>query len=178
VLEWWRVPPELRARPGRLALPNPFRRGLDAPLVAGVDVAPAAAGDEAAPIVEHAPAPARPASAGTGQGRAGDAPEVVAAVLASAPVARAGSVRVAGGGEAAEEMRKAVADRGVLAASGPVDVVIDVDPTAASVAEALAALGPTGTLVVAGAAGPVDIDVQTLVHRRGTTVAGPGWHDG
>jgi threonine dehydrogenase-like Zn-dependent dehydrogenase len=176
VLDWWRLPLEQRIRAGALAFPNPFRRALDAPLAAGVDGDAPGPEAEASPIVEHPQAPPRPAPAAGARG--GDDAALTAAVLAVPAVAAAGSIRVAGTGATAEAVRKAVADRGVLAGDGSVDVVIDLDPTGESVAAALSSLGPAGTLVVAGAAGAVDVDVQTLVHRRGTTVVGAGWHDG
>ncbi|HKY69010.1 MAG TPA: hypothetical protein VJM49_21660, partial [Acidimicrobiales bacterium] len=50
--------------------------------------------------------------------------------------------------------------------------VVDVDPTGASVVAGLADLGPDGVLLVAGRVGPVDLDVQTEVHKRGATIAG------
>ena len=56
--------------------------------------------------------------------------------------------------------------------SAGVSVVVDVDPTSASVAAGLASLGPDGVLLVAGRVGRVDLDVQTEVHRRGATIAG------
>ncbi len=195
VLEWWRLAPEVRARPGGLPLPNPFRRGLASggPATLGEAVRPAhrgttdlggpddAAGAEAAvasAVVEHPPAPARAATDPVAGGQG----EPVGLGLAA--VVEAGrTVRVTGGGEQGDQVRKAVADRGILATEGPVDVVVDLDPTAASVAAALADLGPAGVLVVGGRVGPVELDVQTLVHRRGTTIAAiepsaPGWQDG
>jgi hypothetical protein len=93
-------------------------------------------------------------------------------------------------------VRKALAERGATLVADGADspqrpepaVVIDIDPTGESVATGLAALGPTGTLVVAGRVEPVDIDVQSDIHKRGATVVGvapgagepPGrrWEDG
>jgi hypothetical protein len=60
-----------------------------------------------------------------------------------------------------------------------VAVVVDVDPTAASVAAGLATLGPDGVLLVAGRVGRVVLDVQTDVHKRGATISGvPAPEDG
>ncbi|HET9610068.1 MAG TPA: GMC oxidoreductase [Acidimicrobiales bacterium] len=194
VIEWWRLASELRARPGGLALPNPFRRGLTAPTPATAERV------EPADVVDHPPAPPVPVPPRRAVG--GDDDRDRAAAVADA-AARAGQpVAVAGSGALAELVRQAVAERGIaadgtVAADGAVPgVVVLVDPASDTVAAALARLGPSGTLVVAGRVGPVDLDVQTEVHRRGTTVAGVGpagragpgpvesdrvagrWHDG
>jgi choline dehydrogenase-like flavoprotein/threonine dehydrogenase-like Zn-dependent dehydrogenase len=169
VLEWWRLAPDLRARAGGLDLPNPFRRGLAVPLGPAERSPRAAAG-----IVEHPPAPARAGAADpvTG-GWSSDAAAVVRAARAAG--GGGGRVRVQGEGRLAEAVRALVAapdgDDG-LGGDARVSVVVDVDPTSASVAAGLASLGPDGVLLVAGRVGRVDVDVQTEVHRRGATIAG------
>ena len=167
VIEWWRLAPELRARPGGLALPNPFRRGL-------TGLAPAAApGAPAVDVVDHPPAPPRPAPTRLAAGPAGEHERALAVADAAAWAGQ--PVAVVGSGTLAELVRQAVAERGVAAdgGGGPGAVVV-VDPSSETVAAALAGLGPSGTVVVAGRVGPVELDVQTDVHRRGTTVAGVG----
>jgi choline dehydrogenase-like flavoprotein/threonine dehydrogenase-like Zn-dependent dehydrogenase len=182
VIEWWRLAPDLRARPGAMAVPNPFRRGLAA---GSLHAAPGAPERLPAAIVEHPPAPARPvvepddAVAGDGA-RLSEAAAAVASTLARVGVADGATVHVTGGARVTDEVQKAVADRGLPIAvavgdepaGGQVDVVVDLDPTGASVAAALARLGPTGRLLVGGRVGPVDLDVQTEVHKRGATVVG------
>jgi threonine dehydrogenase-like Zn-dependent dehydrogenase len=185
VIEWWRLAPDLRARPGAMAAPNPFRRGLAAGTLHAV--APGAAGGPPADVVEHPPAPARPAVEPGAAAMAGggsplsEAAAAVAAALAREGVAEGAAVQVTGGGHVTDEVQKAVADRGLPVAvatgdepapGGRVDVVVDLDPSAASVAAGLALLGPTGRLVVGGRVGPVELDVQTEIHKRGATVVG------
>jgi choline dehydrogenase-like flavoprotein/threonine dehydrogenase-like Zn-dependent dehydrogenase len=185
VVEWWRLAPDLRARPGAMTAPNPFRRGLAAGTVRAV--APGRAGGPVADVVEHPPAPARPAvepvaAAGAGGGTPlTEAAAAVATALAREGVADGATVQVTGGGRATDEVQKAVADRGLPVAvatggepapGGHVDVVVDLDPTAASVAAGLALLGPTGRLVVGGRVDPIELDVQTEIHKRGATVVG------
>jgi threonine dehydrogenase-like Zn-dependent dehydrogenase len=197
-LEWWRLAPDLRVRAGGLALPNPLRRGLTAP---GRPADRAAPSTE--PIVAHPPAPPL-AALEPGQALVADhAPDPAedgvrgAAALVVAAAGPAGRpVRVQGDGPLGDEVRKALAERGATLVADGADspqrpepaVVIDIDPTGESVATGLAALGPTGTLVVAGRVEPVDIDVQSDIHKRGATVVGvapgagepPGrrWEDG
>ena len=225
VLEWWRLAPEARARPGGLPLPNPFRRDLAGEGPASLGDAVRRGGgepDAETPVVEHPPAPVRPAAvlpidthdalgperlpsnqerpsarastdggaaagdrvpgadALTPAGRGTGAPAGVTVTDLAALVEEGRRVRVAGGGggELGEQVRKVVVDGGAPAAQGPVDVVVDLDPTAESVAASLADLGPAGVLVVGGQVAPIELDVQTLIHRRGTTVRGLGWHDG
>jgi D-arabinose 1-dehydrogenase-like Zn-dependent alcohol dehydrogenase len=110
-----------------------------------------------------------------------EAAAAVAAALAREGVAEGAAVQVTGGGHVTDEVQKAVADRGLPVAvatgdepapGGRVDVVVDLDPSAASVAAGLALLGPTGRLVVGGRVGPVELDVQTEIHKRGATVVG------
>ncbi len=90
-------------------------------------------------------------------------------------------MRVQGEGALAEAVQALLTD---VAADpdgdgGETTVVVDVDPTSASVTAALSALGPDGVVLVAGRVGRVEIDVQTDVHRRGATVAGvPAPQDG
>ena len=171
MIDWWRLAPDLRARAGGLDLPNPFRRGLAVPLGPAERAIPSAADG----IVEHPPAPARAGAADpvTG-GWSSDAAAVVRAARAAA-ASGGGRVRVQGEGPLAEAVRALVAgpegDDGLGGDAG-VSVVVDVDPTSASVAAGLAPLGSEGVLLVAGRVGRVDLDVQIDVHRRGATVAG------
>jgi hypothetical protein len=197
VIEWWRLAPDLRARAGAMTAPNPFRRGLAAGSLHAV--APGAVGGPPADVVEHPPAPARPAvepaapvaAAVAGDSTVSEAAAAVASALAREGVADGATVHVDGGAEVADEVRKAVADRGLQvavatgdepAAGRRVDVVVALDPTGASIAAGLAQLGPRGLLLVGGRVGPVELDVQTEIHKRGTTVVGtaPGggrWQD-
>jgi choline dehydrogenase-like flavoprotein/threonine dehydrogenase-like Zn-dependent dehydrogenase len=191
VIDWWRLAPDLRAHPGAIDVPNPFRRGLTVPPGPGERARPAPA-----PVTDHPAAPPRP---GAGEPVVGGWSSDVGAVAAAARGAARGhgaSVRVQGDGPLASAVRARLAagaedpgpgpDTGsgtgtgaeALAGAGPAGgapaptVVVDVDPTSASVAAGLAGLGPDGVLVVAGRVGPVDLDVQTEVHKRGATVAG------
>jgi choline dehydrogenase-like flavoprotein/threonine dehydrogenase-like Zn-dependent dehydrogenase len=181
VLDWWRLAPDLRARAGGLDVPNPFRRGLAVPLGPAERVPPAATG-----IVEHPAAPARRGADDpvTGGWSSDPAAIVRAARAAVAHSSGGGPVRVQGAGPLAEAVRALVAEPeradGDGAGGDPgVAVVVDVDPTAASVAAGLAALGPDGVLLVAGRVGRVVLDVQTDVHKRGATISGvPAPEDG
>src|SRR5690606_27444993 len=141
VIEWWRLPPDLRARSGGLALPNPFRRGLAG---AAADPRPVAV----PPVTDHPPAPPRPEPAP----RVAAGAEAREAEAAAAAALRAGGpVEVAGAGTLAELVRSALAVRGALAeAGGRPGVVVLVDPVGESLAGALAGVGPGGTVVVAG----------------------------
>jgi hypothetical protein len=146
-------------------------------------------------VVEHPPAPARPGStdaAAAGAASEGDQRSRAAALAAAVGAGR--RVRVAGGGALGEQVRQALTAGGAVvldgesdgeaggeaggtAAAAPVDVVVDLDPSAASVVAGLAALGPTGTLLVGGRTGPVELDVQSEIHKRGATVQGPAAAD-
>ena len=180
VIDWWRLAPDLRARPGGLGLPNPFRQGLVEPL------GPAERRDPPPAPLDHAPAPARPGVAEpVVRGPSSDAAAVAAAARA---LAAGGAVRVQGDGALAAAVADLVGDLvgrpdaadGTDRPDGPdadtavvpPRVVVDVGPTGESVAAGLAALGPDGVLLVAGRVGRVELDVQTELHRRGTTIAG------
>jgi hypothetical protein len=169
VLEWWRLAPELRAHPGALRLPNLLRHGL-----ATIGSSPRSPTLARADVVEHPPAPPRPAASERPSAGRLDPDEAWAIEsLAKAAVGVGHRVRVPGEGRRAARVRQAVGELGGLApAMEPVDVVVDVEPSASSVAGALADLGAAGTLLVAGATGAVALDVQSLIHKRGTTVLG------
>ena len=183
VIDWWRLAPDLRAHPGAIDLPNPFRRGLVLPLGPAERDRPAA--DD---VADHPGAPSRAGAAEPVVGGwSSDAAAVAAAARAGASAGVGGvgtgaggdgRVRVQGEGPLADAVRALVATGPGSGPDGPVTVVVDVDPTAASVAAGLSVLGPAGVLVVAGRVGPVDLDVQTEVHKRGTTVAGVAGPDG
>jgi choline dehydrogenase-like flavoprotein/threonine dehydrogenase-like Zn-dependent dehydrogenase len=201
VLEWWRLAPDQRLREGPLALPNPLRRGLATPL--RPTDRPAGAPDH---VVDHpqapplTPAASRAATGARSSGLAGeDEVAVAAARLAAVAAAAAAPIRVQGAGALCDQVRKELAEHGAAfvddcgeaapgAPGAQAGVVIDLDPTGASVSAGLAALDPRGTLLVAGTVEPVEIDVQSDIHKRGATVVGvpPGngetagrrWEDG
>ena len=176
VIDWWRLAPDLRARPGGLGLPNPFRQGLVEPL------GPAERRRSAA--ARRSTTGRRPAPPGR-PSRSSAARRPTPAAVAAAARALAGRARCA---SRATVRWRAVAGRGPAGRPGasarttgrrpgrdgvvPPRVVVDVGPTGESVAAGLAALGPDGVLLVAGRVGRVDLDVQTELHRRGTTIAG------
>jgi hypothetical protein len=170
VLEWWRLPGELRSRPGPQLLPNPARRGLDT----GWRPPPHDASVEP-PVVDHpTPSPLRL------QARPGGTDEQRARAAAAAlqTLGTAGRVEVLGQGPAADRLA-AILDAAGRQPATPderADVIVDTAPTAASVTSALEQLPPCGTLVVAGPVEPVDLDIQTLVHRKGLLVVGVPAH--
>jgi 2-desacetyl-2-hydroxyethyl bacteriochlorophyllide A dehydrogenase len=172
VLDWWRLPADVRAAPGALTVPNPFRRGLRP--TGGDREAPRPANAPApAEIVDHAaPAPvpyATPPALGPDDA-AVHAAAVAAAAVAAATQAPRGPIEVAGDGTLADQVRTALGGGGE--GSGAPAVVVVAEPDEASVRAGLDALTPGGTLVLAGAVCPVDLDVQNLVHKRGVTVVG------
>jgi 2-desacetyl-2-hydroxyethyl bacteriochlorophyllide A dehydrogenase len=164
VLEWWRLAPELRVRPGGLALPNPLRRGI-------TTLGPAAK-VSLVEVVEHPPAPPRLARP-TEPGDEGGESTSHAFAVAEAAVRAGQLVKVNGEGTFGEQVRRAVAEcSGGVTDDELTDVIVDIDPTSVSVSTGLASLGPTGTLLVAGRIGPVELDVQRAIHKRGSTVLG------
>jgi hypothetical protein len=120
-------------------------------------------------VADHPEAPARRGGSDPVVGGRSSDPAAVAAAARDA--AAGGAVRVQGDGLLAAEVRARV-DGGPGGDESGATAVVDVDPTSASLAAALAGLGPDGVVVVAGRVGRVDLDVQTLVHRSGATVAG------
>jgi 2-desacetyl-2-hydroxyethyl bacteriochlorophyllide A dehydrogenase len=193
VFDWWRLPTDLRAATGAIALPNPFRRGLAAD-GGGDGVAPAAPdGSASGEVVEHpppVPLAARPMAAPDPSASIehADADAVARAVAEVLPPG--GRVQVTGSTPAAESVRAALERIGVPVAGppgshgdGPLAVLEDEPPPpvavvtgsdATTLREALDGLDPGGTVVVAGPAGRVDLDVQALVHKRGATIVGVG----
>ena len=164
LLEWWRLPDELRVRNGPQVLPNPARRGFGAGW--GAMPWPAPSGP---PAVDHPDPPARATLLRSQWSDERRAEAVSATVDGLGPDRR---VRVTGHGPLAERVRGLLDGHSTASDDDAAAVVVETAPTAASVQQALGSLGPAGTLVVAGPAGPVELDVQTLIHQRGTTLLG------